>query len=161
VAQEPGWVHLSEDDHWVAIKAGRPVGELRTAEEQEVVQQQVVDRLLALVADGQRAVLELILYEDPPRPLQRYQAALTEAGTPFATRILRPAVDEIVRRIQARARDRDVGKDPAWLRLDAEHQWRILASPAIDEEWVIDSTDLTLEEVYVRHLAPLVAPAAS
>ena len=158
IAQEPGWVHLSEDEHWVAVKEGRPVGELRTAEEQEVVQQRVVDQLVRLVSGGGRAVLELILYEDPPRPLLRYRAALASAGIPFATRILRPDVDEILRRIQRRARDRDEDKDLDLLRWNAEHQVHVLSSPHIERSWVIDTTALTLDEVYQQHFAPLVDP---
>jgi len=42
IAEHPEWVHLSEDDHLVKIKAGRPRGELRTYHEQDVVQQQML-----------------------------------------------------------------------------------------------------------------------
>jgi adenylate kinase family enzyme len=156
VAEEPGWVHVSEDEHWVAVKEGRPVGELRTAAEQEVVQARVVDQLVGLVRSGRRAVLELIIYEDPPRPLLRYQDALTGEGIPFATRILRPDVDEILRRIQRRARDRDEGKDVALVRWNAEHQVAVLSSPHIDERWVIDTTALTVDQVHQQHFQPLV-----
>lgn len=158
IATTPGWVHLSEDEHWVRVKAGRPIGELRTAEEQDVVQQQVIGQIHELVAGGRRAVLEFILYEDPPQPLLRYSDALDGAGIPFVTRILRPDVEEILRRIESRARGRDEEKDREGLRANAWYQVHVLGSDHIRPDWVLDTTALSAEEVYERHFASLVAP---
>ncbi len=149
IAEHPDWVHISEDDYWVRIKSRRPSGELRTREEQEHVQQQVITRLFEVLSSGKRVVLEFILYEDPPRPLLRYQQALAERDIGLITRILRPDVEEVLRRIQGRARANDYGRRR--LRANAEHQVRVLASPHIPPEWVIDSTDLAVEEVYERY----------
>jgi adenylate kinase family enzyme len=154
IARHPDWVHLSEDDHWVDVKHGRPVGELRTAAEQDVVHERVVAQVHELVGGGRSVALELILYEDPPRPLLRYQAALGAARIPFTTRILRPSVDEIVRRIRTRARpiDRDLDQ----VRRTVARQVRVLSSPHVDVAWVLDSTGLTPEELYVTHFASIV-----
>lgn len=134
------------------------MGELRTPEEQDLVQQQVIEQMSGVVSGGRRAVLEFILYEDPPRPLLRYSDALTAAGVPFATRILRPDVDEILRRIEGRARDRDADKDRQGLRANAEYQVWVLGSDHIRHDWIVDTTALTEDEVYERHFRALVEP---
>lgn len=149
IAEHPDWVHLSEDRYWVSIKAGR-TGELRTPEEQAVVQQQVSEQLLRLLG-SKKVVLEFILYEDPPLPLLRYQELLAGNNIPFMTRVLRPSVDEVLRRMQARGRPNDTNAGPARLRAHAENQVRILGSHHIHREWVLDTTDLSLAEVYERH----------
>ena len=156
IAEHRQWVHLSEDDHWVSIKAGRPPGELRTRQEQDIVQQQVLRRVFDVLSDGRKAVLELILYEDPPRPLLRYQAALTAKRVDFVTMVLRPTVEELLRRIQSRGRTNDM--DRLGLRADAEHQLRVLDSPYIEEDWVVDTTDLTLERAYEEHFRAIAEP---
>ncbi len=156
IAQHPDWVHISEDLYWVFIKQGRPAGELRTPAEQDIVQQQVIEQVLEVVSSNKNVVLEFTLYEDPPRPLLRYQDALGGDNIRLVTRILRPDVDEILRRIEARARPMD--NDPARIRTNVEHQVRILWSAHIDDAWVIDTTTPTLEEVYQRHFKPVVEP---
>ena len=156
IAEHRKWVHLSEDDHWVTIKAGRTAGELRTPQEQDIVQQQMLGRVFDVLSDGRKAVLEFILYEDPPRPLLRYQAALTAERVDFVTMILRPSVDELLRRIQLRGRTNDM--DRPGLRAHAEHQLRVLDSQYIEEDWVVDTTDLTLERAYEQYFKPIAEP---
>jgi adenylate kinase family enzyme len=107
IAQHQPWRHISEDDYWVRIKEGRSWGELRTPDEQQVVQSQVLDAMLTLVGDGRKVVLEFILYETPPRPLLNYQRALRSRRIPFETRLLRPDIDEVVCRMRSRGRPRD------------------------------------------------------
>lgn len=145
---------MSEDDHWVKIKEGHPWGELRTAEEERIVQDEVVRRVIELVAGKKNVVLEFILYEDPPRPLLNYQNALTLRGIPFTTRILRPSADEVLRRMKMRGRPRDA--DVEKRRAQAEQQLRCLASPYIHHDWVIDTSDIPLEEVYATHFLAIV-----
>jgi adenylate kinase family enzyme len=154
IADHPDWVHLSEDDHWVKIKEGRPADELRTADEEKIVQSEVLRRVIATLADHKKVVLEFILYEDPPHPLLSYQKALTVADIPFTTKILRPNVEEILRRIKIRGRDTE--SDIAQLRADAAHQVQCLGSSHIQSDWVIDTTDIPLEEVYEKHFKPIV-----
>jgi len=154
IAQHPDWAHVSEDDYWINIKEGHPWGELRTTEEQRLVQDQVVWCVIDLVTRNKNVVLEFILYEDPPRPLLNYQSALELRNIPFVTRVLRPRADEVLRRMKTRGRTRDADIDKR--RAQTEHQLRCLASPYIQDDWVIDTSDITLEEVYVGHFQKIV-----
>jgi adenylate kinase family enzyme len=149
IAQLPDWEHVSEDDYWVKIKEGHPWGELRTPAEQRTVQGEVVRRVTGLVTTGKNVVLEFILYEDPPRPLLKYQKALTSRDIPFTTRILRPSVEEVLRRMMVRGRPRDM--DIEKRRTQVEHQLRCLASQYIQGDWIIDTSGIPLEDVYARH----------
>jgi adenylate kinase family enzyme len=101
VAQHPDWEQVSEDYYyWVKIKEGHPWGELRTPEEERIVQDEVVRQVIELVARKKSVVLEFILYEDPPHPLLNYQNALTSRDIRFTTRILSPSADEVLRRMK-------------------------------------------------------------
>jgi adenylate kinase family enzyme len=154
IAQNQDWEHVSEDDYWVKIKEGHPWGELRTPEEQSAVQEEVVRRVVDLVMTRKNVVLEFILYEDPPRPLMNYQSALTSRDIPFTTRILRPSADEVLRRMIARGRPRDA--DMETRRAQAEQQLGCLVSPAVQDDWVINTSNLPLEEVYARYFQAIV-----
>ena len=154
IAQNQHWEHVSEDDYWVKIKEGHSWGELRTPEEQSAVQEEVVRRVVDLVTRRKNVVLEFILYEDPPRPLMNYQSALTSRDIPFTTRILRPSADEVLRRMIKRGRPRDADMEKR--RAQAEHQLRCLLSPVIHDDWVIDTSDIPLEEVYARYFQAMV-----
>jgi hypothetical protein len=129
-------------------------GELRTPEEERIVQDEVVRRVVELVDRKKNVVLEFILYQDPPHPLLNYRNALTSRGIPFTTRILRPSADEVLRRMKMRGRRRDA--DVEKRRAQAEWQLRCLASPYIQHDWVIDTSDIPLEEVYVTHFQAIV-----
>jgi predicted kinase len=149
IARHPDWAHVSEDDYWERIKAGRPPGELRTPEEEPAVQAQVRERIAALVRQGKNVALEFILYKDPPEPMLNYQRALVRAAVPFATRLLRADADEILRRMVKRGRAGDV--DVEARRPQVEHQLKCLASSHIDPAWVIDTSTVPLNEVFARH----------
>jgi adenylate kinase family enzyme len=154
IAASPGWKHLSEDDYWGRIKSGRPVRELRTSEEQAIVQAQVMRDLLLTLTAGNRVVLEFILYEAPPQPLLTYQKALSDRQIPFMTSILRPTVDELLVRIQSRGREQEC--DISSMRSNAEHQLACLASPLIQSKWLIDPTGDSLQETYAKHFKQIV-----
>ena len=145
---------MSEDEYWVKIKEGHPWGELRTLEEQRIVQREVVRRVLDLVTRERNVVLEFILYEDPPYPLLNYHTALTSRDIPLTTRILRPSADEVIRRMKLRGRPRDA--DLKNRRAQVEQQLRCLSSPYIQDDWIIDTSDITLEGVYARNFRALV-----
>jgi hypothetical protein len=57
------------------------------------VQQATIERAFDLLLNGKKVVLELILYEDPPGPLLRYEDALVAGKFPtsrrFFVRVLR------------------------------------------------------------------------
>lgn len=154
IAQQPNWERVSEDDYWVKVKRGRPAGELRTREEEGAVQRDALRDVAAILSRQMNVVIEFILYEDPPRPLLRYQEALAALDVPYAVRILRPNADELLRRIALRARpgDADLGKR----RVEAEHQLRVLASAFIDKSWIIDASDMSLEDIYGAHFRPII-----
>lgn len=154
IARHLDWEQVSEDDYWVKIKEGHPWGELRTPEEERMVHDEVVRRVIELVAEKKNVVLEFILYEDPPHPLLNYRNALTPRGIPFTTRILSLSVDEVLRRMKMRGRRRDA--DVEKRRAQAEQQLRCLASPYIQHDWVIDTSDITLEEVSATHFQAIV-----
>lgn len=154
IARHPDWEQVSEDDYWVKIKEGHPWGELRTPEEERIVQDEVVRRIVELVARKKNVVLEFILYEDPPHPLLNYRSALTSRGIPFTTRILRPSTNEVLRRMKMRGRPRDADVEKP--RAQAVQQLRCLASPYIQHDWVIDTSDIPLEEVYATHFQAIV-----
>jgi adenylate kinase family enzyme len=154
IAAIPGWKHLSEDNYWVKIKEGHPAGELRTSEEQTIVQAEVIRDLLATLIGGDRVVLEFVLYEDPPRPLLAYQKALSERGIPFMTSILRPTVDELLARIRARGRMGE--RDIVSMRSNAERQLACLASPSIRNDWLISSSGESVEDIYAKHFKQVV-----
>ena len=154
IARHPDWEQISEDDYWVKIKEGHPWGELRTPEEEGIVQDEVVRRIVELVARKKNVVLEFILYEDPPHPLLNYQKALRSRKISFTTRILRPSADEILRRMKMRGRQRDADLEKR--RAQAEHQLRCLASPYIQRDWFIDTSNIPLEEVYATHFQVIV-----
>jgi adenylate kinase family enzyme len=154
IAQHPLWEHISEDVYWGKIKDGKPWGELRTPNEQQIVQNQVLERMLSLLGEGRKVVLEFILYETPPRPLLNYQSALRSRLIPFETRLLRPHIDEVLRRMQSRGRPRDADLDRR--RREIAHQLRCLKTPHVEADWVLDTSDMSLEEVYEKHFRPLV-----
>lgn len=157
IARHPLWGHVCEDDAWVRIKQDRPPGELRTPAEQAIVQREVTEAVLSLVAAGRKVVLEFILYEAPPAPLLAYQAALRSSGVAFETRILRPHIDAVVRRVRDRGRPGDAHLEQR--RREIAHQLGCLEPPHVDAGWILDTTDLTLEQVYERHFRHLVEGA--
>jgi hypothetical protein len=106
----------------------------------------MIERVLEVLSGGKNVVLEFILYEDPPRPLLRYHEALAAQEIHFTTTILRPNVEEVLRRIHSRGRANDRGRPG--LRARAEHQVRVLVSRYIEPGWLIDTTHLTVEDVY-------------
>ena len=131
IAEHPDWIHVSEDDHWNEVKAGQPPHALRTGEEEKIVQKRVVSQLTDILGTGKKPVLEFILYDDPPDPLLSYQKELTDRDIRYVTRILKPDVEEILRRIDERRRDEE---GPEELRRHAENQVNVLGSPHIRPE---------------------------
>jgi len=53
---------------------------------------------------------------------------------------------------RGRPRDADIEKR----RAQAEQQLRCLVSPVIQNDWVIDTSDIPLEEVYARYFQAIV-----
>src|SRR2546430_17519321 len=86
VSEELGWECISEDAYWV--RSGWGAG-LRSAEHEQVVQAQVGEDLLVMSRErGRSAVLEFILYKDPPNPLTAYEELLSDSLIAFNTVVL-------------------------------------------------------------------------
>jgi hypothetical protein len=58
-------------------------------------------------------------------------------------------------KMRGRPRDADLEKRLVQI----EHQLRCLESPCIQAAWLIDTSDLSLEEVYARHFQAIVEEA--
>lgn len=156
IAQNAGWVHISEDDVWVETKQNHSH---RTPEGRAVVEPRAVALITAALKDGKNVVFDFLVYQDPPVNLTAYQALLKEAGAPVVTRILRPTADAVLARKQQRGRPSE--KDLDVERRHTENQIRCLHAKEIDPAWVLDTSDKTLEETYRDHFASLVAPPAA
>jgi gluconate kinase len=144
VAEKLRWTYLSEDEYWISNGWGSG---LRTEEQEERIQQQVLRDAFAEVAAGRGVVLEFILYKLPPNPLTNYQDALSRQQIGFETVVLRPSVGEILARMTRRGRPSDVNRLELRSR-DAEHQVAVLEAPFIEPGWVVNSTDMRVDELY-------------
>lgn len=151
VAETIGWTLFSEDEYWIENGWGHG---LRTEEQERVVQQQVLADLLAVSQDTRGAVLEFILYKRPPNPLTAYHEGLSQNGTPFETIVLRPDVEQILRRIKGRARPSDLGQLEQ-RRLDSESQVEVIRTSDIDPSWVLDTTKMSAQAVLDHVLSRL------
>lgn len=154
IGSEDGWFHLSEDRVWDELP--RDPHTARTEAEKAIVQAKAVEYIKAELRKGRSVVLEFIVYDNPPQPIAFYQVELAKFGVPVHTRVLRPSVDEILARQDTRGNSHDRERELAERRANAEHQVRCLSSVHIDPSWIVDSSAIALEEVYLRHFAELV-----
>jgi len=146
VAERLGWVLLSEDEAWVA----HGWSGLRTPEQEAIVQAEVGAAMLAATEGGDGVVIELILYRPPPNPVTAYRDLLRTHRVPHAAVVLRPSVDEIVRRMAERGRPTDLA-DLDGRRRDAEWQHAVIdagrSDGTIDPDEVIDPTGRAVDEL--------------
>ena len=154
IAQNENWIHVSEDFHWVEIKKGHPAGELRTPEEQRIVQPAVVLQIRDLLSKGNGVVLEFINYENPPKPLMYYYEELGKIQCNILVKVLRPSEKVIMARKKTRGRtdDQDDEKELE----NTRHQFACIESRYIKHEWIIDNSDMTVEEVYAQYFLAFV-----
>ena len=154
IAQNETWILVSEDEHWVEIKQGHPAGEYRTPEEQGIVQPAVVLQIRELLSKGNSVVLEFINYEDPPKPLIYYSEALRKVPCDILVKALRPSKQVIMARkkIRGRVDDQDYEQELK----NTRHQLACLESSYIENEWIIDNSDVTVEEVYAKYFLAFV-----
>jgi len=157
IGNEPGWVALSEDEFWDRLP--REPHTFRTDVEKAIVQGMVADAAIELLERGERVAIEFIVYEDPPQPIQFYATLLAEAGYQVAVRVLRPSVAALLDRQAKRGNSHDTEVSVDIRRGFAEQQVRCLNSQAIDAKWVIDASELSVDELYAMHFAPLLAQA--
>lgn len=154
IGNEPGWVALSEDEFWNRLP--REPHTFRTDAEKAIVQGMVVTAAIEHLERGQRVAIEFIVYEDPPQPIQFYATVLADAGYQVAVRVLRPTVDVLLERQAKRGNAHDTEVSVDVRRGFADQQVRCLHSPAIDPTWVIDSSELSSDDVFQKHFAHLI-----
>ena len=73
-----------------------------------------------------------------------------------AIKVLRPSLQDILARQQLRASAHDRERSLAHRKANAEHQLSCVSSDFIQPDWVVDSSGLSVEEVYARHFAHIV-----
>ena len=119
----------------------------------------VADAAIELLERGERVAIEFIVYEDPPQPIQFYATILAEAGYQVAVRVLRPSVAALLERQAKRGNAHDTEVSVDIRRGFAEQQVRCLNSQAIEAKWVIDSSELSIDDVYATYFAHLIEQA--
>jgi adenylate kinase family enzyme len=149
IAQNENWIHVSEDFHWVEIKKGHPAGEGRTPEEQKIVQPAVVLQVKEQLSKGNNVVLEFINYENPPKPLIYYYEELQKNQCNILVKVLRPTEFVIWERKKLRGRENDQNYEKELK--NARYQLGCLDSSYIKDEWVIDNSNMTVEEIYTKY----------
>lgn len=142
VADELGWVCISEDDYWVQNGWATYT---RTLEQEHKVQQDVFRELTNLHANGNGVVLEFILYKNPPNPLTEYLQKLQDSSIDHQVVALKPSLEELVNRIRKRGRPEDLG-DISSRRTHAEQQLRCLELEYV-ADYVVDATSLSVDEL--------------
>jgi adenylate kinase family enzyme len=157
IGNEPGWVALSEDEFWNRLP--REPHTFRTDVEKAIVQGMVTDAAIELLERGERVAIEFIVYEDPPQPIQFYATILAEAGYQVAVRVLRPSVAALLDRQAKRGNSHDTEVSVDIRRGFAEQQVRCLSSQAIEAKWVIDASELSVDDVYATYFAHLIEQA--
>src|SRR3954452_21692007 len=88
IAQNYGWIHVSEDDLWGEI--GHPSHEPRHDEGQLLVRSKAQRRIAGAVRKHRCVAFEFLVYENPPVRLTDYQRLLELRTIPYVTRVLRP-----------------------------------------------------------------------
>ena len=154
IGRVAGWRHLSEDCVWEELP--REPHTARTEAEKAIVQRRTLGYLQAELRQGQSVVLEFIVYDNPPQPILFYQDALEKLRVPVQIKVLRPTLQDILARQALRANTHDRESPLAARKANAEHQLFCLYSDFIQPDWVVDSSGLSVEEVYARHFAPIV-----
>jgi adenylate kinase family enzyme len=154
VAEFSGWYHLPEDRVWDELP--RQPHTPRTEEEKAVVQGRALGYIKAQLKEGKSVVMDFIGYEDPPQPILFYSESLAKLGVPVHVKVLRPSVDELIRRQALRANAHDTEVAESDRRRYAENEVRCLSSVHIHASWVIDPTGLSIEDVYQQAFSELV-----
>jgi predicted kinase len=106
LALRAGWRRISEDEIWPR-RFGKDRGVFGTPEhraKRAVVQQEVVERVLAALRASENAVVDATIHEAPPEALEEYRAMFAEAGIQWRLWVLHPRVEVAVARDSGRGR---------------------------------------------------------
>jgi hypothetical protein len=154
IGRVDGWSHISEDCVWNELP--REPHTARTEEEKAVVQHRTLGYIQSELRKGKSVVLEFIVYDNPPQPIIFYWDELEKLKVPVHIKVLRPSLQDILARQEFRANAHDRERPLAARKANAEHQLFCLSSDFIQPDWVVDSSGLSVEEVYARHFAQIV-----
>ncbi|HMS23572.1 MAG TPA: AAA family ATPase [Candidatus Saccharibacteria bacterium] len=141
VAEKLDWAYVCEDDFWV--KTGWGV-DIRTAEQERVIQTQVNSKVTDELNKDKGVVLEFILYKKAPNTLTAYQESLTNSGIEFDTIALKPPVGEILNRIANRGRAADLDNPKRRLQ-EVESQLQVIEPELIHPGLMIDPTGMSID----------------
>jgi hypothetical protein len=155
IGRVDGWSHLSEDSVWNELP--REPHTARTEEEKAVVQQLTLGYVLSELHKGKSVVLEFIVYDNPPQPIIFYSGELEKVKVPVQVKVLRPSLQDILARQELRANVHDRESPLATRTANAEYQLFCLSSEFIQPDWIIDSSGLSIEQVYEKHFAQIVS----
>ena len=156
IAENPEWVHISEDLLW--DETGHAPQDARDDEGQVRVHALAHRYILQAVKDDKNAVLEFLVYENPPFRIAHYQDFLNERNIEVVTRILVPSRETVIARQKIRGRPTE--RSESWSRNYLEHTMRCLSADMIQPEWLVDSTDQTVEETYLQFFSGIVSAAS-
>lgn len=154
IGRVDGWSHLSEDCVWDELP--REPHTARTEEEKAVVQHRTLGYIQAELRKEKSVVLEFIVYDNPPQPIIFYRGELEKLKVPVHIKVLCPSLQDILARQEFRGNAHDRESSLAARKANAEHQLFCLRSDFIQPDWVVDSSGLSVEEVYARHFAQVV-----
>lgn len=149
ISKNPNWSIISEDEFWVEIKKGHPEGEMRTNNEEVVVQNKTLDKVITTLATGNNVVLEFILYQNPPTPIIFYRNELEKQDIEVYIRLLKPTEETIWYRKKTRGRSWD--QDEISQREYAKHQLSCIESDYIQKKWVIDNSINDIDVVFEKY----------
>jgi adenylate kinase family enzyme len=141
-AERLGWNFVEEDQYWAKAKFDTSN---RTPEQESAVQAEVFTDIISMVETGTNIVLEFILYKAPPNPLTAYTNLLDKKSVDSTVVALGPNKDKIIERMKIRGRESDMNNLEERQK-NIEHQLNCLNT--VRKEWIIDSSDTSLEELY-------------
>jgi adenylate kinase family enzyme len=145
IAKNPGWSYITEDDIWNEID--HDPYSFRTPEKQAILQPLAVKHILKATKE-KNVVFEFLVYEIEPITIEWYQKELEKHNLKVITKVIKVSIKDILKRQKERNRNRD--KDIEKKINEAEHQLKCLDSKLIKKEWIIDTSNRTLEENYVK-----------
>lgn len=152
IARNKEWKHISEDDIW--DKTDHVPYRYRTHKEQAIVQSLSIKQIMKWIKKGKNVVFEFLVFDNPPAPIIGYRDQLSKRNVKVIIRILRPTVNELLKRQKTRGRKRE--KNIKQQSKHAQHQLKCLHSSMIKKEWIVNPAGKTLEENYSKHFRPLI-----
>lgn len=148
ISEKRGYIMVSEDIFWGEFTKDRiDYDGFRTEEEEVIIRAQVTEHINKLLEEDKDVVLEFILYCEPPRPLIAYTEAF-ETRANIIVAVLNPSADSVVTRKLKRGRGNENNTNIAEETKYIENWRKLIKTPYIKKEWIIDNNNLTVEETF-------------